>query len=252
VLARNPGPLTHTGTGTFIVGHGTVAVIDPGPDLAEHVEALARALDGETVSHIVMTHEHKDHAGAVPAFQALVQAPVLGYTRPDRLLEGDEVEGPGWTLEAIHTPGHVMGHLCLVFPEEATIFSGDHVMGWSTTMIAPPDGDMLDYMGSLELLIRRPERLYRPAHGAAIPDGPDYARHLLAHRRHRATRIVETIEKGARDLPALMAATYPNVGESLERAARMTLEAHLKALELQGRITLEGGRYAVTAVKWEG
>jgi glyoxylase-like metal-dependent hydrolase (beta-lactamase superfamily II) len=251
VLANNPGPLTHTGTGTFIVGSGTVAVIDPGPDLPKHVAALAQALAGETVSHIIVTHEHKDHVGAVPAFAELTAAPVLGYTRPLRLLEGESVEGPGWSLEAIHTPGHVMNHLCLVLAEEETIFSGDHIMGWSTTMIVPPDGDMLDYMGSLELMMRRPEKLFRPTHGAAIPDGPDYAGHLLAHRRLRASKLVEAISKGARDLASLMLVTYPGVGPGLERAARMTLEAHLAALVLQGRIVERDGYYRTTGIDWK-
>jgi glyoxylase-like metal-dependent hydrolase (beta-lactamase superfamily II) len=246
VAARNPGPLTFLGTGTFIVGQGAVAVIDPGPDLAEHVEALLAALKGETVSHILMTHEHEDHAGAVPAFSAATGAPVHGFSRDHRIKDGDVIRGPGWTLEAIHTPGHVSNHLCFALAEEATIFSGDHVMGWSTTVIVPPDGDMLQYMDSLEKIMRRPEPLYRPTHGPEVPDGPAYTAKLLAHRRRRGKEVLAAVASGISEEDALLAKLYANIEPALLRPARATLWAHLKALVQEGAVVRDGdGRYRV-------
>jgi glyoxylase-like metal-dependent hydrolase (beta-lactamase superfamily II) len=243
VVAENPGPLTFVGTATFIIGHGTVAVIDPGPDLATHVAALVDVLQGETVSHILLTHEHEDHVGAVPAFAAATGAPVFGLTSGRRIVEGDVIAGPGWTLEAIHTPGHVSNHLCFALKEEKTIFSGDHVMGWSTTVIVPPDGDMIDYMASLEKLMRWPELLYRPTHGPEILDGPFYTSKLLAHRRRRAKEVLAAVDSGLADEDTLLAKLYAQIDPALIRPARATLRAHLRALEQEGAIVRDEDKY---------
>jgi glyoxylase-like metal-dependent hydrolase (beta-lactamase superfamily II) len=178
IVARNPGPFTFRGTGTYVVGHGKVAVIDPGPDLAEHVDALLAALGGETITHIVVTHTHRDHSPAAAAVKKATGAPTYGFGPhgaggelveaggdmdfvPDIVMkDGEAVEAPDWRLEAIHTPGHTSNHLCFTLPQERALFSGDHVMGWSTTVIAPPDGDMADYMRSLDRLRGRDHAVY--------------------------------------------------------------------------------------------
>lgn len=188
IVARNPGPFTFVGTGTYVVGHGRVAVIDPGPALAEHVESLLEALDGETVTHILVTHTHLDHSPAASVLRQRTGAPTLGFgphggdrdggsveAGADRdfvpeiiLRDGDAVDGADWRLEAVHTPGHTSNHLCFALPQEAALFTGDHVMGWSTSVIAPPDGNMAAYMLALERLLTRPDAIYWPTHGGPI------------------------------------------------------------------------------------
>ncbi len=190
VLAKNPSPFTYTGTGTYIIGTGTVAVIDPGPDDPAHIAALIEAVAGETVSHIVITHTHRDHSPAAPALKAATGAQVVGCTplvivddgpradaafdttyAPDQVLtDGESITGPGWTLTAVHTPGHTSNHICYAFREAKALFTGDHVMGWSTTVIAPPDGDMAAYMASLRLLLGRDETIYYPTHGDPVTE----------------------------------------------------------------------------------
>jgi glyoxylase-like metal-dependent hydrolase (beta-lactamase superfamily II) len=262
LLARNPSPFTFTGTGTFVVGRpgGTVAVIDPGPDDPAHVAALVAALAGETVSHIVITHTHMDHSPAAPALKAATGAQIVGCAplvladdgpradagfdatyAPDLVLaDGDSVSGPGWTLTAVHTPGHTSNHLCFALAEEKALFTGDHVMGWSTTVVAPPDGDMADYMASLEKLMVRDDLLYHPTHGEPVTDPQRFVKHLLAHRRQRETQILRAIDEGLTTIPAMVAAMYAMVDKRLHPAAGRSVLAHLIDLERRGMVVRTG------------
>ncbi len=260
VMARNPSPYTHAGTATFIIGHGDVAIIDPGPiDLPEHLAALLDAVKGERVRHILVTHAHLDHSPLARALQDAVQAPILAQGgectgsggaeaggdvgfRPDAALgDGAVVSGPGWTLEAIETPGHASDHLCFALNEEATIFSGDHVMGWSTTVVSPPDGDMAAYFASLGKIRRRSERLYRPTHGPEIADGPAYTGKLLAHRRLRERQILRQLGQTPATVPDLVRANYPALRAELYGAAGRSVLAHLRKLRDEGRVGAEDG-----------
>ncbi|NLH81869.1 MAG: MBL fold metallo-hydrolase, partial [Phyllobacteriaceae bacterium] len=210
VTANNPGPFTFHGTNTFLVGTTEIAVIDPGPDDPTHVAAILAAVGSAKVTAILVTHTHRDHSPAAKALRAATGAPVLGEGPhrparpldlgeinpmdassegdfvPDRVLaDGDVVAGPDWTLEAIATPGHTANHLCFALREEATLFTGDHVMAWSTSIVAPPDGAMVDYMASLRRLMGRDDRLFLPAHGAGIADPLPFLAGLEAHRLGR-------------------------------------------------------------------
>ena len=260
VLARNPSPFTYTGTGTYIVGHGTVAIVDPGPADAAHLDAVARAVAGERVSHLVITHTHMDHSPAAVPLRTRLGAQVVGCVplvlsddgpradagfdpsyAPDRVLDtGETLEGPGWTLSALHTPGHTSNHLCYALEEERALFSGDHVMGWSTTVVAPPDGDMADYMASLRLLLDRDDTRYYPTHGAPIDEPQRLVRHLMAHRRQRETQILGQLEGGPQAIPAMVARMYAAVDKRLWGAAGRSVLAHLIALEARGIVALEG------------
>ena len=254
IVARNPGPFTFHGTGVYFVGRGTVAVIDPGPALPGHVETLLAALDGETVSHILITHTHLDHSPAAAALKAATGAPTFGFGphgggrgepaeegadfsfAPDcRMADGDAVAGPGWTLEAVHTPGHTSNHLCFALAEERALFSGDHVMGWSTTVVSPPDGDMGAYMASLEKLIRRGDARYYPTHGAPIGAPAAYARALAGHRRRREAQILRCLADGVDTVPAMVRALYKGLDPRLRGAAGRSALAHLVHLTETGR-----------------
>jgi glyoxylase-like metal-dependent hydrolase (beta-lactamase superfamily II) len=260
VLAPNPSPFTFTGTQTHLVGHRRVAVIDPGPDDATHVAALLAALDGETVEAIVVTHTHRDHTGAVAALAAATGAPVVGCAplvhgeggvrldaggdgsyRPDRVLaDGDAVAGPGWTLTAVATPGHTSNHLAVALAEETALFTGDHVMAWSTTVVAPPDGDMARYRDSLEKLIGRREEVYYPAHGPAKANARAYAAGLLKHRRLREAQIIARLKAGDHAVADIVAALYRGLDQRLVPAAGMSVLAHLLDLEARGVVVASG------------
>jgi len=259
VVARNPSPFTLYGTATFVVGHGRVAVIDPGPDIAAHVDALTHALRGETVTHILVTHTHLDHSPAAAALKRATGAKTYGYGphggalgpsgeegadrdfAPDvRLADGDALEGPGWRLESVHTPGHTSNHLCYALPEERTFFSGDHVMGWSTSVISPPDGDMGAYLASLEKLLARDDACYVPTHGPAIENPKTYVQALIAHRHERAATILAVLARGPATVPEIVAAVYVGLDPRLLRAAGRSTLAHLIHAIAQGRVACEG------------
>jgi glyoxylase-like metal-dependent hydrolase (beta-lactamase superfamily II) len=261
LVARNPSPFTFKGTQTYVVGQGRVAVIDPGPDLAEHVEALLEALDGETVEAILVTHTHRDHSPAAAAVKRATGAPVLAFGphgtppsagpgseagadfdfMPDRRLRaGDTVEGPGWHLAAVHTPGHTSNHLCFALAEERTLFTGDHVMSWSTSVIIPPDGDMRAYRASLEALLRRNDALYWPAHGPAIAEPQSYVASFIAHRAEREAAILERLRQGDETTEAMVAAIYRGLDPRLVRAAGRSVLAHLVELVEDGRVEALG------------
>ncbi len=267
VLAPNPGPFTYTGTGTYIVGHDTVAIVDPGPDDAAHVAALLAAVAGETVSHIVVTHTHRDHSPAAPAVKAATGAIVVGCAplvlddlgpradagfdatyAPDVVLaDGGSIAGPGWTLTALHTPGHTSNHLCFALAEAKALFSGDHVMGWSTTVVAPPDGDMAAYLASLRRLLDRDDVVYYPTHGAPVTEPQRLVRGLIAHRKQRENQILARLADGRQTVPAMVATMYASVDARLHPAAGLSVTAHLIDLRARGLVAQAGDAWALAA-----
>lgn len=254
LVARNPGPFTFHGTNTYVIGHGEVAVIDPGPAIPAHVEALLTALRGETIRHILVTHTHRDHSPACRLLQPACRAPTCGYGphaggdsgveeggdrrfRPDRTLrDGDRIEGGDWTLEAVHTPGHTSNHLCFALPEERVLFTGDHIMGWSTSVIVPPDGDLSDYLNSLDKLLARDELRYWPAHGDSIDAPRDWVREFIDHRRQRIADILDGLSGGLETIPELVNAIYPDLPDTLRPAAARSTHAGLLYLIRRGRV----------------
>jgi glyoxylase-like metal-dependent hydrolase (beta-lactamase superfamily II) len=261
IIARNPGPFTFRGTGTYVVGEGEVAVIDPGPDLPEHVEALLMDLAGEEVTHILVTHTHRDHSPAAAAVKAATGAPTYGFGPhaggrrgeagveeggdwdfiPDIVVaDGDEVAGTGWRFEAVHTPGHTSNHLCFALPDPGILFSGDHVMGWSTSVIAPPDGDMAAYMNSLDKLLPRRDAVYWPTHGPAITEPKEHVRAFIAHRREREAGIVDCLRGGVGRVDAMVERLYRGLDPSLRRAAGRSVLAHLIDLMGRGAVACDG------------
>ena len=262
VIARNPSAFTFHGTGTYIVGHGQVAVIDPGPLDDDHVAALMAALDGETVSHIVITHTHRDHSPAAAPLKELTGAETWGYGphgsgRPEAAGESveeggdanfvpdhvvrdkDVIEGAGWSLEAVYTPGHTSNHICYTLREENCLFSGDHVMGWSTTIVSPPDGDMARYRASLDKLVAMDHERYWPTHGAAILEPQDYVRAYIAHRRERDRQILDCLAEGVRRIPEMVEIMYVDVPTQLHPAAARSVLSHMILFVEQGRVRTE-------------
>src|SRR5712692_4146381 len=260
VLADNPSPFTFKGTLSYIVGKGEVAIIDPGPDDERHTAALLDAVRGETVTHIVITHTHRDHSPGAARVKALTGAKTFGEGphraarplhvgeaprldasndtdfRPDRALaDGEVVAGAGWTIEAVTTPGHTANHMAFAFREANLLFSGDHVMAWSTPVVAPPDGSMSDYMASLDKLARRSEPIYLPGHGGAVRDAPRFVQHYIRHRRGRETSILRRLAKGDADIPTLVRAIYIGLDPRLMKAAGLSVLAHLEDLVARGQ-----------------
>lgn len=262
VVARNPSLFTFHGTNTYLVGRGRVAVIDPGPLLKEHQAALRRALGGETVSHILVTHRHLDHCeaaatlaletGAVPAGAAFetAAAAIPGHHHEEGvdpafapgmiLRSGDRVEGPDWRLEVLATPGHTSDHLCFALPQDGILFTGDHVMGWSTSVVIPPDGDMRAYVASLRLLQARDDRTYLPGHGPAVTAPHPYVTALVAHRAEREREILAAIGAGRHHIPGIVGVVYAGVDPRLHPAAGLSVLAHLRALVAEKRVTCKG------------
>jgi glyoxylase-like metal-dependent hydrolase (beta-lactamase superfamily II) len=265
LLAANPSPFTFTGTQTYIVGAGTIAVIDPGPDLAEHVDAILAVTKGEQIAAILCTHTHRDHSPASRALAAAAGAPIVGCAplaleddgpradaafdfdyRPDRvLMNGERLEGDGWTLEAVATPGHTSNHLCFALKGTGALFTGDHVMGWSTTVVSPPDGDMTDYMASLDLMLGRDDRLYLPAHGPPVDRPHAHVRSLIVHRRMREKQILAQLEAGKGDIPAMVSVMYREIDPRLHPAAGRSVLAHLVDLERRELVREEGERWVL-------
>lgn len=267
VLAANPSAFTYTGTQTYIVGRGEVAVIDPGPDLPEHVEAILAATAGERIVAICCTHTHRDHSPATRPLAAATGAPIVGCAplaidddgpradaafddlyRPDRVLaDGDRLGGTGWTLEAVATPGHTSNHLCFALPEADALFTGDHVMGWSTTVISPPDGDMADYMASLDRLMQRGDAVYYPAHGDPVDRPQRFVRSLMGHRRQREGQILRLLDDTPRPIPAMVEKMYAGIDPRLHGAAGRSVLAHLIDLEARGQVVRSGEDWARAA-----
>lgn len=271
IVARNPSPFTFHGTGTYLVGRGTVAVLDPGPDDPAHLEAILAATAGETITHCVVTHTHSDHAPLARPLAGRTGAMVVGCGpepahggahggvaveeggdttyRPDRQLgTGARITGDGWTLEAIATPGHTSNHLAFALPEERALFPGDHVMGWSSTVVAPPDGDMEAYIASLETVRQRDDAVLYPTHGAPVGGPHDalarrpaaFVAALIAHRRAREAQILDALATGPATIQALVPVLYADVDPRLHPAAAMSVWAHLIALLAEGRAAAEG------------
>ncbi|MBT5904548.1 MAG: MBL fold metallo-hydrolase [Acidimicrobiaceae bacterium] len=284
VVARNPSKFTYHGSGTFIIGpapganpNGNVAIIDPGPADDDHVAALLEAVEGQRVTHLLITHTHPDHSPATAAVQEATGATSYGFgphpveairaydERVRKAIEageepesedgegagdrnfvpdvvtsdGDVITGEGFTFEALHTPGHISNHLCFALREEATMFTGDHVMGWSTTVVPAPDGDLNDYLANLRRLLDRPETLYRPTHGPAITDPSRYVAALIDHREMREGQIVDALGAGPRGIESIVAELYADVDEKLHKAAAAVVYAHLLALSRAGRAVAE-------------
>jgi glyoxylase-like metal-dependent hydrolase (beta-lactamase superfamily II) len=265
VMANNPSPFTFKGTVSYIVGKGQVAIIDPGPDDPAHIQALLEAVRGETVSHIFVTHTHRDHSPAAKAVKAETGATVyaegphraarplhIGEHNPldasgDRdfhpdvaLKDGEVVAGDGWTLEAVTTPGHTANHMSFALKEKNLLFAGDHVMAWATSIVAPPDGAMSDYMASLQKLARRSEAVYLPGHGPTIRDAARFVSYYILHRKAREASILHRLGKGATDIPTIVRAIYIGIDPRLTGAAGLSVLAHLEDLTARGLVETEG------------
>ncbi len=265
VTAPNPSPFTFHGTNSYIVGTDTLAVIDPGPADESHLRTLLRVIDGRPVSHIFVTHTHRDHSplsgpladrtGATVVAEGphraardirlgegqLLDASADMRFRPDKAIaEQQVVEGDGWALRAVLTPGHAANHAAFALEGTGILFSGDHVMGWSTTIVAPPDGSMRDYMLSLDRLLEREDRLYLSGHGGPIKNPAAFVRGLRAHRKMRERAILDRVSKGDRTIPEIVAAIYRDTDPRLYSAAGLSVFAHLEDLVARGAVTTEG------------
>jgi len=261
VLAHNPSAFTYYGTQTYLVGEREVAVIDPGPDLPEHVDALTDAIGGRNVVAIMCTHTHRDHSPAARPLAERTGASIVGCAAlaletvgpradasfdgdyvPDRVLaDGEIVEVDGQPITAVATPGHTSNHLCFAFGD--ALFSGDHVMGWSTTVVVPPDGDMAAYMASLDKLRQRGERTYYPAHGKPVTNPQQYVRHLLGHRMQRERQILKLVREKPRAIPDIVSNAYPGLDPRLVTAAGGSVLAHLLDLQRRGLVDSRGDEW---------
>ena len=265
IMANNPGPFTFKGTVSYIIGRGKVAILDPGPDDPAHIGALLDAVRNETVTHIFVTHTHRDHSPAVPAIKAATGAAVYAEGlhrtarplrigeqkrldssgdldfRPDVMLkDGEVVTGDGWSVEAITTPGHCANHMAYALKGTDVLFAGDHVMGWATTIVAPPDGAMSDYMASLNKLAKRPEQIYFPGHGPAIKEATRFVNYLILHRKAREDSILHRLGKGETDIPSIVRASYIGIDPRLIGAAGLSVLAHLEDLVTRGVVATNG------------
>jgi glyoxylase-like metal-dependent hydrolase (beta-lactamase superfamily II) len=265
VLAPNASAYTYTGTQTYLVGTTDLAVIDPGPDDLAHLQALERAIAGRPVTAIMVTHHHRDHTPATRPLAAATGAPIVGAApfgpddlgpradaafdvdyAPDRVLDdGEAVRGQGWTLTAVATPGHTSNHLAFALEETGALFSGDHVMGWATTVVSPPDGDMAAYLASLERLLGRDDRIYYPGHGDPVTNPRRLVRGMLGHRRSREGQIVRLLRDGTRPVPAMVERMYVGLDPRLLGAAERSVLAHLIDLRNRGLVREEGDAWTI-------
>ena len=268
VLAPNPSPFTYTGTQTYLIGTAdSLTVLDPGPNDPQHIEALMAAIGDARVATITCTHTHRDHSPAAAPLQRLTGAEIVGCAplaldtsgpradapfdttyAPDRVLRNGETLGSeGWTLRAVATPGHTSNHLCFALEETGALFTGDHVMGWSTSVVSPPDGNMAAYMQSLQLLHDREDRIYYPAHGPAVEKPRQLVRGMIGHRRQRERQILRQLEKGPQAIPEMVPDMYKGTDPGLYPAAGMSVMAHLIDLEQRGRVGRDGEAWRLTA-----
>ena len=261
LTARNPGPFTFHGTGTYIVGEGEVAVIDPGPDDPGHVQALLDGLAEETISHIIVTHCHQDHSPAARPLQAATGAKTYafgphGHTGDEQAVpveegidlafspdisvkDGDSISGRNWELCCVHTPGHTSNHMCFSWEQHDLLFSGDHVMAWSTTVIIPPDGNMTDYLASLEKLHKRRDACLWPTHGPPVTDPTLYISALIEHRLARIKAIRELLRTGSQRINDMVPSLYPDIQPALRTAAGLSTLASLEHLQRLGEVTAQ-------------
>ncbi|MDF2119055.1 MBL fold metallo-hydrolase [Roseiarcaceae bacterium H3SJ34-1] len=262
LIAPNPSPFTFTGTCTYIVGRGKVAVVDPGPESEDQLAAILGAVDGETVSHIVVTHTHRDHSPGARALKAATGAQIYGCARhipiendasgrldashdldhvPDHEMhDGDRLQGADFSLVAVHTPGHASNHLCFALPQENALLSGDHVMAWSTTIVAPPDGVMRDYMESLDKLRARDDAIYWPGHGGPVLEPQRYVRALAHHRRQREVSILNRLAAGDSDIASIVETIYEGLDPRLKPAAALSVLAHMEDMVNRGIAACDG------------
>lgn len=264
VVAENPSPLTFKGTNTYLLGMTELAVIDPGPKNAAHLEAILKAAHGRPIRQIIVTHAHRDHVDGAEALKVETGAPVYGYGRetfppvgPDTnpqgsefidyvftpdvtVMHGDVIAEKEWRLEAIHTPGHAPDHLCFALAGRNIIFSGDHVMAWNTTLVAPPEGAMADYVESLARLLVRPESTYLPGHGGRLENAQRTVRAYLLHRRWREEQVLEAIRHGAGTIQSIVPLIYPTIDPALSGAAALSVQAHVEHLIQRGLVTCDG------------
>ena len=262
VVARNPSAFTFQGTGTYIVGDGQVAVIDPGPREEAHVEAILDALPGEEVSHILVTHTHTDHSPAAAMLKQRTGAPTYGFGphgsgrylrgtdveegadwdfRPDiTVTHGEVITGHGWSFECVHTPGHTSNHICYQHRETRSLFSGDHVMGWSTTIVAPPDGDMTEYLASLRALLDRDDAVYWPTHGPCIEPPQPYVESLIEHRMTRQAQILDCLEQGTHQIADMVPGMYPHLDKSMHGAAAIQVLSAILHMLTEKRVACDG------------
>ena len=263
VIAENPSPFTLYGTGTYILGQGEVAVIDPGPADGAHIAKLLEALEGETISHILITHTHMDHSPGCRLLQAHTDAKSYAYGphgagkleqgvpveeggdmefEPDELLrDGDVLTGGDWSVECVYTPGHTSNHMCYQLRESKALFTGDHVMGWSTSIISPPDGDMGAYIASLDRLLERDDAVYWPTHGPCIDDPKPHVQAFIEHRLARERQIIDCIEQGVHRIEDMVPMMYTELPEFMYPAAARSVLASMEHLVGNGALKADGG-----------
>lgn len=268
VLAGNPSPYTYTGTQTYVVGNKSDrAVIDPGPALDDHIDAIMAAVGDAKITAIMCTHTHRDHSPAAKPLAARTGAPIIGCAplvlkddgprsdesfdktyEPDRILvDGETLAGDGWTIEAVATPGHTSNHLCLAVQESGAMFTGDHVMAWSTSVIVPPDGDMADYMASLQKIYEREDKVYYPAHGKKVEKPQQLVRGMMGHRKQRERQILKLLESGASAIPDMVTKMYKGLDPRLTGAAGQSVRAHLIDLQNREIVALDGDIWKMSA-----
>lgn len=262
VIADNPGPFTYTGTGVYIIGDQNVCVIDPGPTSPNHVEALDRALEGRTVTHVLVTHHHADHSPLARPLAAKHGCEVYGFSvqpaeqaesdvtleaghdlnfKPDiEIRDGHIIQGEGWTIDTLHTPGHTSNHLCFGLREENTLFSGDHIMGWSTSVVVSPDGHMGDYLRSLNRVLERNFDIIRPTHGPEIRDANGFVQAYIDHRLAREAQVLDAIRAGHSQIMDIVTTLYQHVDKRLHPAAAHSVLSHIIYLRETGRVSADG------------